>query len=405
MLTISELSQWLTLNIESLTESAVAKLSGDENLKAQVAQSVQAFFIALGKVLDTQDSASLNKILRNWVEARSAPSGSDLSSLVTVLTTLKQVVWERILQNCPPPQALNLLTQSDAVFAQATIYLSMQENNAFLRDMRLQLQKAQERIKYLDNNKSNFIAVAAHELRTPLTLVEGYLDMLVVAMPLQGPQESQLVDGIRAGTRRLRDIINDIIDVALLDLQIMEFHFQPVWLMQVIRAAERNISKIFADRMVNLSVQSETITSDPTYGDPDRLLQAIQKIMMNAVKYTPDGGTVTIQGRSLPGLTDITISDNGIGISSENLPLIFDSFSALGDASLHSSGKTKFKGGGPGLGLPIARGIVEAHGGTVWAESDGYDEVACPGSTFHIMIPMRDAAPEAPVWKIEVADK
>jgi signal transduction histidine kinase len=65
-------------------------------------------------------------------------------------------------------------------------------------------------------------------------------------------------------------------------------------------------------------------------------------------------------------------------------------FSALGDVSLHSSGKTKFKGGGPGLGLPIARGIIEAHGGTVWAESDGYDEMTCPGSTFHIMIPMRN---------------
>ena len=63
--------------------------------------------------------------------------------------------------------------------------------------------------------------------------------------------------------------------------------------------------------------------------------------------------------------------DDGVGIDPHNLPHIFDSFSALGDASLHSSGKTKFKGGGPGLGLPIAKGIIDAHGGTIWAESDG----------------------------------
>lgn len=402
---MSDLSHWLALNTESLTEAAVAELSRDENLKSQVTQSVQTFFVALYKTLDGRDATSLNETLQNWVESRSAPSNSDTSSLVTVLTMLKQVLWDHILRNCPPPRALSLLTQSDAVFAEATIYLSKLENDALLRDMRLQLQKAQERVKYLDNNKSNFIAVAAHELRTPLTLVEGYLDMLVAATSPQSSRESQFVDGIRSGTRRLRDIINDIIDVALLDLQIMEFHFQPVWLLQVISAAERNVTKAFSERKVNIIVQLETIIRDPTYGDPDRLLQAIQKIMMNAVKYTPDGGIVTVQGRSLPGLTDITISDNGIGISSENLPLIFDTFSALGDISLHSSGKTKFKGGGPGLGLPIARGIIEAHGGTVWAESEGYDEITCPGSTFHIMIPLRNAAPESPVLNAEVLNK
>jgi signal transduction histidine kinase len=81
-----------------------------------------------------------------------------------------------------------------------------------------------------------------------------------------------------------------------------------------------------------------------------------------------------------------------------NLPHIFEPFSALGDASLHSSGKVKFKGGGPGLGLPIAKGILEAHGGTIWAESDGYDEQRYPGSTFHIMIPMLTEPPDGPIW-------
>ncbi|MBL8102355.1 MAG: hypothetical protein JNM02_07495, partial [Anaerolineales bacterium] len=68
---------------------------------------------------------------------------------------------------------------------------------------------------------------------------------------------------------------------------------------------------------------------------------------------------------------------------------IFEKFGQLGRADLHSSGKTKFKGGGPGLGLPITRGIIEAHGGTIWVESDGYDEVKLNGSTFHILLPTR----------------
>jgi len=215
------------------------------------------------------------------------------------------------------------------------------------------------------------------------------------------PQSSMLIDGIKSGTKRLRDIINDIIDVSLLDLRMMEFHFQPVWFSQLINAAEKNVRKQFANRSVEIEIDRDSIPKEPTYADPDRLLQAVQKVMMNAVKYTPDGGRVQIQGRSLPGFTDIMILDDGVGIDPHNLPHIFDSFSALGDASLHSSGKTKFKGGGPGLGLPIAKGIIDAHGGTIWAESDGYDENRCPGSIFHIMVPMGNAVPDETEWRTQ----
>jgi len=84
----------------------------------------------------------------------------------------------------------------------------------------------------------------------------------------------------------------------------------------------------------------------------------------------------------------VQVADTGIGIDPANLEAIFTRFGGVADASLHSSGKTKFKGGGAGLGLPITKGIVEAHGGRIWAESPGCDEKACPGSTFHIELPI-----------------
>ena len=129
-------------------------------------------------------------------------------------------------------------------------------------------------------------------------------------------------------------------------------------------------------------------------------MQAIQNVISNAIKYTPDGGKITIDGRTLPGFIEVIVADTGIGISTENQSLIFEKFGQLGRVELHSSGKTKFKGGGPGLGLPIARGILEAHGGSIWVESDGHDEIKCPGSTFHILVPARTDTPDAEMKKL-----
>jgi signal transduction histidine kinase len=89
---------------------------------------------------------------------------------------------------------------------------------------------------------------------------------------------------------------------------------------------------------------------------------------------------------------EIVVSDTGIGIAPEELERIFEKFYRVGDVLLHSTGRTKFKGAGPGLGLTIARGIVEAHGGRIWAESPGYDEETCPGGEFHIVLPVQPRA-------------
>jgi signal transduction histidine kinase len=392
---MTELVGWLEKNIAILIEAAVVRLSQDETLKSQVVGSVEMFFSGLLQTLSTDDPAPLNTVLGNWVETRSVPTESELTSLVPVLATLKEVVWAKVMETCALDQAIELLTEFDITFTDAMIHLSRLESDALQREMRNQLHRAQAHIKRLDKSKSNFIAVAAHELRTPLTLVEGYTDMMVNSPLLaENPQTFQLLEGISGGAKRLREIINDLIDVSLLDLKLMEFHFQPVWLLQVLNAAERSVNKMLVNRQLDLVIERDTIPLTPTSADPDRLLQVMHKVLMNAVKYTPDGGSVVVRGRDLLGFTDVMVIDNGIGIAPSNLPHIFDTFSALGDASLHSSGKTKFKGGGPGLGLPIAKGIIEAHGGTIWAESEGHSEQTYPGSTFHIMIPMQPAAPD-----------
>ncbi|MFO7679870.1 MAG: ATP-binding protein, partial [Chloroflexota bacterium] len=93
------------------------------------------------------------------------------------------------------------------------------------------------------------------------------------------------------------------------------------------------------------------------------------------------------------GYVEVIVADTGIGINPEDQEMIFDKFTSTMDATLHSSSKTNFKGGGPGLGLPIVRGIVEAHGGRIWAESEKCDEETCPGAAFHIQLPIWLNAP------------
>ena len=120
-------------------------------------------------------------------------------------------------------------------------------------------------------------------------------------------------------------------------------------------------------------------------------------LIVNAIKYTPDGGKIRLHGRywqevapqanwPAPGV-EVIVSDTGIGVAPEAQTLIFTKFYQTGKVAFHSSGKTKFKGGGPGLGLAIAQGIIEAHQGQLWVESPGHDEERCPGSDFHVILP------------------
>ena len=130
--------------------------------------------------------------------------------------------------------------------------------------------------------------------------------------------------------------------------------------------------------------------------DPELLYKVFYNLVINAIKYTPDGGSITITGQKSAADANsppdegiqIVVSDTGIGVDPGFHELIFTKFYQTGKVELHSSGKTKFKGGGPGLGLAIARGILLAHKGKVWVESPGYDENTCPGSRFIVTLPL-----------------
>ncbi|MCX6078368.1 MAG: substrate-binding domain-containing protein [Chloroflexi bacterium] len=257
-----------------------------------------------------------------------------------------------------------------------------------------ELNIAYNKLEKLDKNKSSFIQVTAHELRTPLTVMKGYLGMLK-GNPAVKDNESLLlaVDGVYKGADRLHMIVNSMLDVVRLDGQIITPRLETViigLIFQLIQKeyknemAERNIALLYEDGIPNLPF---------IQADPELLQKALDAIIVNAIKYTPDGGSISLGGQvvadeQLGPCLEIHVRDTGIGIDPANQQIIFEKLLQLGKVELHSSGRTKFKGGGPGLGLAIAAGIVKAHAGKIWVESPGCNEEEFPGSTFFIRLPM-----------------
>lgn len=388
---MDSLAAWLEAHQEQLVTSAIQQLSSRETLRQQAQGPVRWFFDSLIKAIAQEQQSRLESLLRNWVAMCSVPINGEPVGILPVLGVFKQSIWQEFLAD-PPDTALELAIRLDKVIMDAAEFLSKLEAAALFDEISHQLvTQRQPDHDPVESSKESFVSVAAHELKTPLTVIEGYTNMLQLEFPeAANPRAALMVQGIQSGVTRMRELVEDMIDVSLIEIGLLSVDLQPVWLRRLLDIVEFELSDVIKHRHLVLTIARDTIPSQPTVGDPERLLKAIQKVLANAVKYTPDGGKITISAHSLSEFVDITIADTGIGIAPDNLERIFEKFSVIGDISRHSSSKVNFKGGGPGLGLVIAKGIIEAHGGTIWAESAGFDENKCPGSRFHIMLPMRD---------------
>lgn len=369
----------------------VHALARGSNVRESFRDELEQFFEALKQADASGNPAWLDPVLERWT---GSPTQTELQegehSTSFVIHQMITITQQIARDNFPPDEALDFTTNVLPYLTYAlekAARLEMEKRIAYVSNQLLEIQQKLER---LDRSKSDFIAVAAHELKTPLTLIEGYTSMM--HDQVTGSDQSSLepyIQGVNNGIRRLRDILEDMIDVSLIDNNLLSLNFQPVLLNHLLGLLKSEFAEVVRQRHQKLDVRPFAGSERILYGDPERLYQAFCNIVSNAIKYTPDGGQIWVDGRVLPGFVEVTINDTGIGISSEDQQLIFEKFTQLGQTSLHSSSKTKFKGGGPGLGLSIARGIIESHGGAIWVESEGCDEVKCPGSTFHVLLPIR----------------
>ncbi|MBI5961836.1 MAG: HAMP domain-containing histidine kinase [Chloroflexi bacterium] len=378
------------------------ELASGEGVRVGFVEQLERFYELLEQTVMTGDTAWLDPILYDWGHAPTETNLDQGDYFVSfVMNRMIALNIEVAREHLEEKEALDLLAAVIPIYAHSLSVVVRYEMETRVAHIANELGQVQEKLQQLDRNKSNFISVAAHELKTPLTLIEGYTAMMADTVEQAGQSQIQtFLKGVDTGIHRLRHIIDDMIDVSMIDNNLLTLNFQPLWVTQLLNLLQSELSKIVAERRQSMIINSFTGDDLLIYGDSERIYQALYNVVMNAIKFTPDKGTITINGRLLPGFVEIVITDTGIGISAEHQAIIFEKFGQLGRADLHSSGKTKFKGGGPGLGLPIARGIIEAHGGTIWVESKGYDEVKLNGSTFHILLPTRTEASDPHIAKI-----
>jgi signal transduction histidine kinase len=378
------------------------ELARGMEVRAGFEEQLARFFDLLEQSVTTGDPGWMDSILLDWAKSSTETDLEEglyhVSFLINRMIALTiQVANETLTKQ----QALDLLAAIVPVYTYGLGVVARYEMETRVAHISSEMEKVQKQMERVDRSKSAFISVAAHELKTPLTLIEGYASMMEdLAQAGTGANIGSLLGGINTGINRLRTIVDDMIDVSMIDNDLLQLNFQPIQIAQILEALQNDVNPIVHSRRLTMEIQEFDGSRQWIYVDSLRLTQAFRNVIHNAIKYTPDRGQVMVSGRKLPGFIEVTVSDTGIGISLENQAVIFDKFSQLGSVGLHSSGKTKFKGGGPGLGLPIARGILEAHGGSIWVESAGYDEEKCPGSTFHILVPARTESTDPKMAKL-----
>jgi len=288
--------------------------------------------------------------------------------------------------------AVTLATQVAASYENARLYTEAQRHAEELQqEVAERKQAEEERARLLireqaaraeaeraNRTKDEFLATLSHELRTPLTAILGWTH-LIRGGNLDDSMMGRALETIERNARSQSQLIDDLLDVSRIITGKLALDFHPVELSAIIEATIDTLRPMAEAKSIRVEPQLKT-SHCMVAGDPARLQQVVWNLFSNAVKFTPEGGNVEVGLMCDEKHVELEVKDTGQGISEEFLPYIFDRFR-------QADGTTTRKHGGLGLGLAIVRHLVELHGGTIHAESEGSGQ----GSTFTLSLPLASA--------------
>jgi signal transduction histidine kinase len=245
-----------------------------------------------------------------------------------------------------------------------------------------ELRRANENLTHLDELKSDFLATMSHELRTPLTSIIGYSDMILSGMTGElNEKQASFVESILKNGETLLNLINDILDLTKIEAGRLELNIEPIDL----RAALLSVLPVVKPRATDKRIKISTFlpTDLPLVAaDAAKFGQILLNLLTNAVKYTHENGSVSVEARPQGDMVEIWVTDTGIGIAKEDIERIFQRFTQIDSSASRSQG-------GTGLGLAITKELVELHGGQIRVQSK-----LGKGSSFIFTMPISTQQPD-----------
>ena len=225
-----------------------------------------------------------------------------------------------------------------------------------------ELRRVNDDLTHLDELKSDFLATMSHELRTPLTSIIGYSDMILSGMTGElNEKQSNFIESILKNGETLLNLINDILDLTKIEAGRLELNIEPVDLRAALLSVLPVVKPRAADKRIKISTFLPT-DLPPVAADAAKFGQILLNLLTNAIKYTHENGSVSVEARPQGDMVEIWVTDTGIGIASEDIERIFQRFTQIDSSASRSQG-------GTGLGLAITRELVELHGGQIRVQS------------------------------------
>lgn len=255
---------------------------------------------------------------------------------------------------------------------------NLKKSEAELKKALQELEGAYKKLEQLDKMKSDFISIVSHELRTPLTSIKNAVSILLKGGPSRhniDEREKELLDIILNNTDRQTRIIKDLLDISKIEAGVMEMEMEYINILKLLEEVIDN----FQFQLHNKNINHRLIVTEKcllVFIDIEQVRRVFNNLIDNAIKFSANNGTITIKLEEEETHVKITIADNGIGIAKEDIGKLFDKFQRVG------KDRTNVKDGS-GLGLVIAKGIVEAHGGRIWVKSE-----LKKGTSFYFTLPI-----------------
>jgi len=229
-----------------------------------------------------------------------------------------------------------------------------------------ELEHTNERLRELDQQKSQFVSLASHQLRAPLTSIKGYLSMILEGDygPVEGEMRA-MIERVVISANNLVTIVGDFLDVSRIEQGAMRYEWADFDLKPLVETVHKELTEMATKKGLVLNLNIEDGIQYKVHGDMNKLKQVFTNLIDNSIKYTPKGEVKISLTHPMPSIIRLEIKDTGIGISAETMPKLFDKFTRAEDAN-------SVNVIGTGLGLFVAREMIKAHeGGKVWAESEG----------------------------------